>query len=134
MIHAYLLQSCGYKSAFSSGKGHDLGHGDEFVSIAFIIKKTQGLFSQYSDTENSYNVRGRRLELEYNDHNNEQPLLPAPVAASDCQKAGLGSLSHRYKRLFERVKLNTEVPRIDLEKDCPKDEDEFRRSVGHLAF
>ena len=54
-------------------------------------------------------------------------LLPAPVAASDYQKAGLGSLSHRYKRLFERVKLNTEIPRIDLEKDCPKDKDEFRR-------
>ena len=126
MIHAYLIQCCGYKRVDADGNGHDLGHGIEFSTVAFLIANA---WPGLEGTNPFPALLGVYSHGEPYDGWNPSIRLPIPrvggPASSLCVSAG--EPFKRCKTMFEQVKRTTAMPEIDLDEKCPMDKEGVRR-------
>ncbi|MCJ1247384.1 hypothetical protein MMC30_004598 [Trapelia coarctata] len=119
MIHAFLLQCCGHKNHDISGNGHDLRHGLEFSTIAYIFQKR--FFPRrdpFSPAEigcirdSVYHARSRHLRHTY---------LQNEAGSSFCCPNGTAISYSSAGKHYEYVKENTLAPKLDLPSQESKD-------------
>jgi len=119
MIHAFLLQCCGHRNHDVSGNGHNLRHGLEFSTIAYIFQKH---FFPKRDTfspaeigcigDPAYHARSRHMRHTY---------LKDEAGSSFCCPNGTAISFSSAGKHYEYVKENTLAPKLDLPSQEPKD-------------
>lgn len=112
MIHAFLLQCCGHRNNDVGGNGHDLRHGLEYSTIAYIIQKS---FFPRKDTyypaafgcteDPAYHAGSKLLRQAY---------WQKEAGSSFCCPNGQGISFSSAGNHYEYVKNNTLAPKLDL--------------------
>ena len=119
MIHAFLLQCCGHKNHDVSGNGHDLRHGLEFSTIAYIFQKS--FFSKRAPFppaeigcigDPAYHARCRNLRHTY---------FQTEAGSSFCCPNGYAVSFSSAGKHYEYVRENTLAPKLNLSSQGSKD-------------
>lgn len=119
MIHAFLLQCCGHKNRGVTGNGHDLKHGLEYSTIAYIIqasffrKKLVSFPAEIGCFAHPAHRVGSNL-FRYTYSQNE-------AGGSFCCPTGSAISFNSAEKHYEYVKDNTLAPKLDLPNPGAKD-------------
>ena len=159
MTHAFLLQTTGLRArndGSGEGKqGHDLGHKDDFATIAYILQKVHApkaemgiypaRFGGVSVDKELWEGRDWRKWMADEQEGREvedgdRSLCVYPVGQKsrrsheDEWEWGTGVEAWKCKHNFWRVKRGTEKVEIDLDRKCPTDLEGERRSVASTVL
>jgi hypothetical protein len=129
MIHAYLLQCCGHKNADVKGSGHDLKHGLEYSTIAYIIQRFVMVPGEVSHFPGYFGCSDARMlsRAHYRaPMRHGRMLLPvAPTAeagGSVCRPSDRGGITKSAAEYwFDYVTENVVAPKLDLPNQNAKD-------------
>ena len=120
MIHAYLLQCCGPQERT---KGHDLQHGPEFSSAAFVVVMACG-FRQFHQFPSLLGVIAQRRGSGRVERN--ETVKPGNERSSCYSQGFRSNLCQQY---LAQIQADGAEPQIDLDRGCPRDSAGIRREA-----
>ncbi|MCJ1317863.1 hypothetical protein MMC15_003190 [Xylographa vitiligo] len=131
MLHAYLLQCCGYREPNAEMNGHDLAHDLEYSTLAYLIKKflldqeiprCPACLGHHVDTCPS--VRRRSAIKRLTDSYMTEP------GSSHCE-AKTGNITLKSIQDYnQHVKKTTPVPFLKIQDRSPMDSNKVPRPLS----
>lgn len=120
MIHAFLLQTCGFKLVGTQGAGHNLGHRGFFSDIASVLDRC--ILNGWHDRPALIGHANLRRHIGSTDVRDRALWTRSNCAGTSiCDGRDRGDDDFVCAKRIEEMKDTTSVPNINLEAKSPRD-------------
>ncbi|MCJ1404352.1 hypothetical protein MMC11_007577 [Xylographa trunciseda] len=130
MLHAYLLQCCGYKEPNTETNGHDLTHSLEYSTIAYLIQK---YLSGQEHTIYPVGLGPLDSRPPVRRRSTMKRLIGpcvTPPGGINCEAKPTESALKSIWDYNQLVKMTTPVPSLKIQDRCPVDSNKTPRPLS----